>query len=115
MKQFVFLFKGGDEVWDSKTEEEQNAHMGEWMEWIGKISEQEKYAGGERLYPAVKTIHPGGTKVTDRFLVEAKEIIGGYIVVKAESMEEATEMAKGCPGLQWESSVEVREVWPDEA
>ncbi len=114
MKQFMFLFKGGDEVWDNKSPEEQDIHMQHWQEWIGKIAEQEKYIGGERLHPHGNTIHPGGVKVTDRPLTEAKEIVGGYIIVKANTLEEATEMAKGCPGLQWESSLEVREVWPME-
>ncbi|AXT56064.1 hypothetical protein J8L88_13380 [Aquimarina sp. MMG015] len=114
MKQFMLLFKGGDDVWDAKSEEEQNAHMEKWMQWIGQMAEEEKYVGGERLYPAVKTIHPGGTKITDRSFAEAKELVGGYITVLAETLDEATEMAKGCPGLLWESSVEVREVWPDD-
>lgn len=114
MKQFMFLFKGGDEVWDAKSQEEQDTHMQHWQEWIGAIAEKELYIGGERLHQHGKTILPGGTKVTDRPLTEAKELIGGYIVVKAATIDQATEMAKGCPGLQWESSVEVREIWPME-
>ncbi|MEW7291251.1 YciI family protein [Aquimarina sp. 2304DJ70-9] len=113
MKQFIFLFKGGDEAWDSKSQKEQEEHMQRWQQWIGGIAEQEKFLGGERLYPNGNTIHPGGTKVTDRPLTETKELVGGYIAVHAATLEEATEMAKGCPGLQWESSVEVREVWPE--
>jgi len=114
MKQFMFLFKGGDELWDSKSQEEQEKHMGQWMEWIGGIEKQGKYKGGERLFPGVSTILPGGTKVTDRPLTEAKEVIGGYITVTAETLVEAIEMGKGCPGLHWESSVEVREIWPED-
>ncbi|MDY8137791.1 YciI family protein [Aquimarina sp. 2201CG5-10] len=113
MKQFMFLFKGGDEVWDTKSPEQQQEHMQHWQKWIGEIAQQEKFVGGERLYPHGNTIHPGGTKITDRPLAESKELVGGYIVVKAETIEEATEIAKGCPGLQWESSLEVREVWPE--
>ncbi len=114
MKQFVFLFKGGDDLWESKSQKEQEEHMQDWMQWIDGIAKQDKYLGGERLYPHGKTILPGGVKVTDRPLSEAKEVLGGYIVVKSDTLEEATEMAKGCPGLLWESSVEVREVWPDD-
>ncbi|MBQ4822617.1 YciI family protein [Aquimarina sp. MMG016] len=114
MKQFMLLFKGGDELWDSKSPEEQETHMQHWIEWIDEIAKKEQYLGGERLYPGGNTVLPGGTKVTDRPLTEAKELVGGYIIVKANTLDEATQMAKGCPGLQWESSVEVREVWPDE-
>ncbi len=114
MKQFMFLFKGGDDVWDAKTPKEQEEHMQHWYQWIDEITEKNKYVGGERLYPHGNTLTDGGGKVTDRPLTEAKELIGGYIVVKADSLDEATQMAKGCPGLQWESDVEVREVWPME-
>jgi hypothetical protein len=42
---------------------------------------------------------------------EIKETIGGYIIVKADSVDEAVEFAKGCPALQGEgNSVEVRKI-----
>ncbi|GAA4274475.1 YciI family protein [Aquimarina gracilis] len=113
MKEFMFLFKGGDDAWDAKSPKEQEEHMQLWQQWIGELAEQEKFIGGERLYTHGNTIHPGEMKVTDRPLAEGKELVGGYLVVKADSINEATEMAKGCPGLQWETSVEVREVWPE--
>lgn len=37
-------------------------------------------------------------------------MIGGYLVVKAETLDEAMEMAKSCPGLTYGGSVEVRSV-----
>ncbi|WP_106792572.1 YciI family protein [Aquimarina sp. Aq78] len=114
MKEFMFLFRGDDKVWDSKSPEEQQMHMQEWQQWIGEMAQQEKFIGGERLYSHGNTIHPGGTKVTDRPLTEGKELVGGYLIIKADKIEDATEMAKGCPGLQWNSYVEVREVWPED-
>ena len=114
MKQFMFLFKGGDQVWEAKSEEEQQGHMQQWKEWMEQLTQQEKLLGGERLYTNGNTIHPGSKKVTDRPLTEAKELVGGYLLVKASTLDEATEMAKGCPGLLWESYVEVREVWPED-
>ena len=48
---------------------------------------------------------------TDGPFVEAKEVIGGYMIVSAESMEEAIEVARQCPGVVMPgSSVEVREI-----
>ena len=52
-----------------------------------------------------------GSGVTDGPLVEVKEIIGGYMVVAAESYEHALQVAKECPGvLMPGSSLEVREI-----
>jgi hypothetical protein len=48
---------------------------------------------------------------TDGPFVEAKEVIGGYMIVSAESIEEAVEIARQCPGVAMPgSSVEVREI-----
>ncbi len=59
----------------------------------------------------------GGGKVvtsegaTDGPFVEAKEVIGGYMIVSAESLEKAIEVARECPGLVGPGSgVEVREI-----
>lgn len=49
--------------------------------------------------------------VTDGPFVELKEIVGGFMVVMAESYERAIEVAKECPGiLRPGSSVEIREM-----
>ncbi len=59
----------------------------------------------------------GGGKVvtsegaTDGPFVEAKEVVGGFMIVEAESMDEAVEVALESPGVAMPgSSVEVREI-----
>ena len=47
---------------------------------------------------------------TDGPFVEAKEVVGGYMIVSAETMEEAVEVAQESPGVMPGSSVEVREI-----
>ena len=64
---------------------------------------------GGRLAPAGKVLTTSG--VMDGPLVEAKEIVGGYMIVAAESYDRALEVAAGCPGLiRPGSSCEVREI-----
>ena len=49
--------------------------------------------------------------VTDGPFVEAKEIVGGFMIVEAESIEEAVTVAQESPGVAMPgSSVEVREI-----
>ncbi|KZS38330.1 hypothetical protein AWE51_17385 [Aquimarina aggregata] len=113
MKEFMFLFRGDNDVWDSKSPEEQQEHMQHWEKWIGEMAEQGKFVSGERLLSKGNTVLDNG-KIMDRPMTEGKELVGGYLRVKAESLSEATEMAKGCPGFEWEGgAVEVREVWPE--
>jgi hypothetical protein len=48
--------------------------------------------------------------VTDGPYLEIKEAIGGYTLIRAESLEEAAEISKGCPILLAGGNVEVREI-----
>jgi hypothetical protein len=53
--------------------------------------------------------------VTNGPFGDIKETIGGYIIVKANSVDEAVEFAKGCPVLHGEgNTVEVRKVAKDD-
>jgi len=64
---------------------------------------------GGKLKPGGKIVTASG--VTDGPFIESKEIVGGYMLVTAESCERAIEVAKESPGvLSPGSSVEVREI-----
>ena len=85
--------------------------MKQTMDWIGSIAAQNKFSGGTGLpFEDAKVVRPHNI-VTNGPFGELKETIGGYIIVKADSIDEAVEFAKGCPVLQGEgNSVEVRKV-----
>jgi hypothetical protein len=53
--------------------------------------------------------------VTDGPFAEAKEVVGGYAIVQAETLTAAGELAKGCPILLQGGSVEVRPFWGSDA
>ena len=57
-----------------------------------------------------KILKPGGV-ITDGPFVELKEKLGGFAVIKAESLDEATTLAHGCPVLDIGGSVEIRTVF----
>lgn len=64
---------------------------------------------GGKLKPGGKVVTTAG--VTDGPFVEAKEIIGGFMIVSADDYEGAVEVARGCPGVVSPgSSVEIREI-----
>jgi hypothetical protein len=62
------------------------------------------------LLPVGKTVSGAKKTVTDGPYAEGKEIAGGYFVVLAKSLDEATKIAKECPDYDYNGSVEVREV-----
>ena len=108
MKDFLFVFRMNGAPAGSP--DEMQAMTKRWMDWIGGIAAQNKLTDrGNRLFPEGKVVKPGNI-VTDGPYSEIKETLGGYSIVKADSLEEAAEMAKGCPGLSVGATVEVREI-----
>jgi hypothetical protein len=52
--------------------------------------------------------------ITDGPYAEVKEVVGGYVFVKATSLEEAITMTEGCPMFDHGGTVEVRKIMPAE-
>jgi hypothetical protein len=111
MKEFVLLFRrpGYDERNDDQ--EKKNALVKKWDDWVsGIVAEGKLITGGNRLSMDGKVLKPGGV-ITDGPFVEIKEKLGGFAIVQAESLDEATTLAHGCPILDEGGSVEIRPVF----
>jgi hypothetical protein len=82
-----------------------------WMNWMGSIAAQNKLANsGNRLSVTQAKTVKSNNVIIDGPYTEMKEFISGYIVVKTASIEEAIELAQGCPILKIDGNVEVRAV-----
>jgi hypothetical protein len=94
--------------------EQMEVWMKQTMDWIGGIAAQNKFVGGTGLPfddARVVSNRNASKVVTNGPFGDIKETIGGLITVRADSVEEAVEFAKGCPVLQGEgNSVEVRKI-----
>lgn len=108
MKEFMLIFIGGADP--SLSPEEMQNHMTKWFVWVEKLKNSKTYVSGEALLPEGKTVKGAKAVVTDGPFAESKEVIGGYFIIKANSIEEAIEIAKESPDLPFNASVEVREV-----
>jgi hypothetical protein len=76
--------------------------------WKEKFKDNIVDMGG-KLKPGGKIVTASG--VTDGPFIEVKEIVGGFMIVAAESYERALEVARESPGVMMPgSSVEVREI-----
>jgi hypothetical protein len=110
MKDFLLVYRNDYKSMPKASPEEMQAVMKQWMDWIGGIAAQNKLTDkGSPLGSAGKVVRANNV-VTDGPYTEIKELIGGYSVVKAASIEEASEIAKGCPILAVGGNVEVREI-----
>jgi hypothetical protein len=110
MDEFILIFRHQDGNSVASPEQIQ-IWMKQTMDWIGGIAAQNKFSGGNGLtFPDAKVVGHNNV-VTNGPFGEIKETIGGYIMVKADSVDEAVEFAKGSPVLQGEgNTVEVRKL-----
>jgi hypothetical protein len=90
-------------AWEEWSAENKQADIDRHMAWFGK--HREHIAGGEELdeVRTVKTLRPGrqgeGVVVTDGPFVEAKEILGGFVIIEAADLDEALAIAREWPSL----------------
>ena len=111
MKEFLFVFRSAQALRETQpSAEELQAMMKPWQDWMGSIAAQNKLSNpGGRLETEGIVIKPDKV-ITNGPYVEIKEAIGGYIVVKSASIDEAVNLAKECPILAAGGSVEVRPI-----
>jgi hypothetical protein len=106
---YVLLFR--DTSWDRKNapREDFPQIMDRVTAWIEGLQREGKIAAGLPLQEGGKFVSgPGGRTVTDGPFPESKEAIGGFIQVNVPTMEEAVEIARANPLLEYGLIIEVR-------
>jgi hypothetical protein len=86
----------------------------EFYAWYERLCDEGKMERGHQLGQKGKIIGAGNV-ITDGPFPESKEAIGGYWFINADSLEEAVEIAKGNPCLEYGATVEVRPLVLDES
>ncbi len=110
MDEFVLIMRHEDGK-KAASPEQMQIWMKQTMDWINGIAAQNKFVGGTGLPFDDARVVKSTKVVTNGPFGEIKETIGGFITVKASSVDEAVEFAKGCPVLQGAgNTVEVRKI-----
>ena len=109
MNEFMMIFRNEKSNHPHPSPEEMQSAVQQWQDWIGSIAAQGKFVSTNALGFQGKTVESNGT-ITDGPYTELKEIIGGYIIVKARNIDDAVSLADGCPTLLTGGKVEVRNV-----
>jgi len=85
--------------------------MEKWMAWFKELGEKGHMKDpGHPLEHTGKVVKGKQKAVMDGPYAEAKDVIGGYVVIEAKDLAQATELSKGCPILDVGGSVEVRPI-----
>jgi hypothetical protein len=113
MKEFLLIFRTDTTVRAPQLSPEQlQATMKPWQDWMGSLAAQNKLVNpGNRLETDGRVITPTNL-ITNGPYVEIKEAVGGYTIIKANSLDEATQLSKDCPIFQVGGTVEVRAIVP---
>ena len=100
MPKFIFAYHGGKMP---ETEEEGAQVMAEWIAWFENLGAA-VVDGGNPLGPS-STVNSDGSVTCDG----GSNPLSGYSLINADSIEQATALAKGCPILKAQGSVEIAE------
>ena len=100
MSQFLIVYLGGDQP---SSPEQGQKHFSKYMDWLSSL-------GDSVISPAnpvknTHTVSPDGS-VNNR----SNTTMSGYTIVSADSMESALDMARSCPFLEVNGSLEVSEL-----
>jgi hypothetical protein len=108
MANFMYLFRGGIDSDPNVTAAQLQAQMQRWVAWMQHLGKEGHFKSAEPLERTGKVVR-AHKRVHDGPYAEAKDLVGGYLILSADSLEQAAEIAKGCPVLESEGgSVEVR-------
>lgn len=106
----MLLFRNaGPETHAHLSASEREQLMRRWNEWYDGLAAQGKVQHGQPLALEGRVVSGArGERVTDGPFSETKEVVGGYFFLTVADLDEATEIAKQCPGLPLGLTVEVR-------
>ena len=106
MSDFAFLYRGRD---TSASPEQMQKTMEKWRAWFKQLGENAHLKDiGHPLENSGKVVRGKQKSVTDGPFAEAKDVGGGFTLIQARDLEQATELSKGCPIFEVGGSVEVR-------
>jgi len=109
MANFMYLFRSNPTAYRSMSPEQMQQTMKKWMDWKDTLEKNGHIKQlGERLDGTGKVVRGKAKTVIDGPYVEVKDFIQGYMIVEATDMDQAVELAKGCPILEGDGTVEIR-------
>jgi hypothetical protein len=106
----MLIFRGGAVARKDLSPSELQAHVAKWYEWSDELTRQGRRNAGTPLDRPGATVSGRDRAVTDGPYAESKDLVTGSMIIEAESLEDAVEVARSCPTYEFDGSVEVRPV-----
>jgi hypothetical protein len=113
MSDFMFLLRSREADYQEAmgTPERAQRSLQAWIAWIAELESKGLLKNpGLPLERSGKTVRGKELRVTDGPFTESKDIVLGFIVIEARDLEQALEIARGCPLVLGGGAVEIRPV-----
>lgn len=109
---YMLIFRESTpERYAAMSADERRERLREWNAWCDRLAGQGTLLSGNPLQDAGRMVATGYARgAVDGPFTEAKELVGGYFIVNAGSLDEAEAIARQSPNLPYGQTVEVREV-----
>ena len=109
-RKFMLIFRGGAVARDDVSPSELQAHVAKWYTWSDKLAREGRRNAGTPLDNPGATVRGRDRVVTDGPYAESKDLVTGSMIIEADTLEDAIEVALTCPTYEFDGSVEVRPV-----
>src|SRR5690348_11920806 len=97
MKDFLLIIKTEGNVWTDLSPEQLQKHLEHGMAYINKLVKEGIMKNGSPVDKGSRIISKNNDVLTDGPFNESKEVIAGYFLINANSIEEAVKIAKENP------------------
>jgi len=109
--KYLLLIYNDEQGWDAISEAERQQIYGEYESLIGELRSRGQFVTGSQLQPISTAtsvrVRDGKELVTDGPFAETHEQLGGYFLIEAENLDEATSIAARIPSAK-DGTIEVR-------
>ncbi len=111
MENYLILLHGRDK-YDTLSPEEIQATLARYRAWGTKLREAGRILGSNKLEDRTGRVlrgAGGNMRITDGPYAETKDVLGGYFLVTAASYEDAVDLVRECPHLDF-GAIEIRKI-----
>ena len=108
MSEFVFLYRGRMRLGSA---DQQQKTLEKWGAWMSELGQRGVIVNpGQPLEDTGKRVEGPNRVVHDGPFAEIKDLVNGFTIITAANIDEAAEIAKGCPIFDDGGGVEVRPI-----
>ncbi|HXB68332.1 MAG TPA: YciI family protein [Candidatus Acidoferrales bacterium] len=113
MESYILLLHDRGTPRPQLSPEEIQAIIAKYKAWGQRLRDAGRIAGASKLEDGTGRVMRGQgaqVRISDGPFTETKDVIGGFYILNAASYDEAVELCRDCPHLEYGSGIEIRRV-----